>query len=83
MDEAENLEESNSEQLRSLLAIDGNRESLIKLQHQYNAGLVSPFIGAGMSAPFGFPLWDAMLKKIAEDVGLTGNPKFLSFFRRS
>lgn len=68
------------EQLGCLLAIDGNREALRQLQQKYNAGLVSPFIGAGMSVPFGFPLWDQMLRQIAEDVGLIKNASFIKHF---
>jgi predicted ATPase len=37
--------------------------------HMSRAGVV-PFIGAGMSAPFGYPQWTPFLRKLAENEGL-------------
>ncbi len=48
-----------------------NRDHLPLLEEQFGtrAGLI-PFVGAGMSAPFGLPQWGAFLTALAAEAGL-------------
>jgi len=55
----------------SLKQINGNEANLRRLVEQLKTGVgVVPFIGAGMSAPFGFPGWTAFLVKLAKSQGV-------------
>lgn len=40
--------------------------NLLKLNEDYTAGKVVPFIGAGLSAPFQVPTWKMLIEKITE-----------------
>lgn len=63
-----------------LMERSGNRRTLARAQELFDAGVLTPFIGAGLSANFGFPLWDAMLLRIAEHVSLAKSKTFKRLF---
>src|SRR5215207_4692192 len=57
--------------LDSLLNLPDNRIYLPMLVRQMSSAGVVPFVGAGLSAPFGFPQWTKFLLEAATPVGLT------------
>ena len=60
-----------------------NRENIRDLVHQLRSPLgVIPFIGAGFSAPFGFPQWDVLLLELAADLGRKGRDKVSAAVKR-
>jgi hypothetical protein len=42
-----------------------------------NAGNLTPFVGAGLSAPFGFPTWHSLLEQLSTSLGMEGEIKSL------
>lgn len=62
---------TNSEILQYLGNLPDNDIYLPMLARQVNTGGIVPFIGAGMSAPFGFPQWSAFLRELAGRAQLT------------
>jgi predicted ATPase len=48
-----------------------NRAHLDQLTTQLSTGGIIPFVGAGMSKPFGFPLWDTFLLEVAGAAHMT------------
>ena len=54
----------------SLLNQPDNKIYLPMLVRQMSSAGVVPFVGAGLSAPFGFPQWTKFLLEAAEPVGL-------------
>ena len=56
----------------SLLNLPDNKIYLPMLVRQMSSAGIVPFVGAGLSAPFGFPQWTKFLLEAAEPVGLAG-----------
>ncbi len=56
----------------SLLNLPDNKIYLPMLVRQMSSAGVVPFVGAGLSAPFGFPQWTKFLLDAAGPVGLAG-----------
>ena len=58
-----------------VLEIEGiaqNTDNIVWLADQIKNGSVTPFIGAGMSIPFGFAGWVPFLGSLEEIVGAIG-----------
>lgn len=55
------------EKAESILARYDNRARFDQLRATFGAGAMIPFIGAGMSAPSGFPLWTRFLADLAKE----------------
>ena len=60
-----------------------NQENIRDLVEQLRSPLgVIPFVGAGFSAPFGFPQWDALLLALAADLGREDRDKVSAAVKR-
>jgi hypothetical protein len=60
-----------------------NQENIRDLIEQLRSPLgVIPFVGAGFSAPFGFPQWDALLLELAADLGREDRDKVSAAVKR-
>ena len=57
-------------QLTNILRVEENEDNLRHLVEQMKSGIgVIPFVGAGMSMPFGFPSWSGFLLDQAARAG--------------
>lgn len=52
------------EQGEEILDLYDNRERFARLKTAFQAGSVIPFVGAGFSAPSGYPTWISFLRKV-------------------
>jgi hypothetical protein len=60
-----------------------NQENIRELVEQLRSPLgVIPFVGAGFSAPFGFPQWDTLLLELAADLGREDRDKVSTAVKR-
>jgi hypothetical protein len=60
-----------------------NQENIRELVAQLRSPLgVIPFVGAGFSAPFGFPQWGALLLELAADLGREDRDKVSAAVKR-
>jgi hypothetical protein len=60
--------------LAMLTGIDDNEANLFQLEQQLKSPVgVLPFIGAGLSMPFGFPGWGSFLLTLAQRAGIEAN----------
>lgn len=60
-----------------------NQENIRGLVEQLRSPLgVIPFVGAGFSAPFGFPQWDALLLELAADLSRENRGKVSAAVKR-
>jgi len=51
-----------------------NEETAVELVAQLRSPMrVTPFVGAGLSAPFGYPTWERFLRETADDFDLAGD----------
>ncbi|WP_136255995.1 SIR2 family protein [Onishia niordana] len=62
--------EENISKADEILDLFSNRDRFKRLKEIYDRGAVTPFVGAGMSMPSGYPGWTDFLKEVYKDTEL-------------